>query len=223
MTGQFDRPGAAPLGDGMASPTAVARCARLLADGGVAAIPTDTLYGLAASIRAPEAVARVLRIKTRNPGAGIPVLVESAAQAGEIADMSPAAHRLARAFWPGAITLVLPARPAVDRRLLGPAGTVGVRVPASGVVRELIRRVGAPLTGTSANLHGKPPPMTAPAATDAVGTLVDLVLDGGPGAGAPSTVIDLAQYPPLILRAGAVDAPTIQAVVPAARPPGDAG
>lgn len=223
MTGQFDLPDAAPLGDGMASATAVARCARVLADGGVAAIPTDTLYGLAASIRAPEAVARVLRIKTRNPGTGIPVLVESAAQAGEIADMSPAAHRLARAFWPGATTLVLPANPSVDRRLLGPERTIGVRVPASGVVRELIRLVGAPLTGTSANLHGKPPPMTAPAATDAVGTLVDLVVDGGPGAGAPSTVIDLAQDPPLILRAGAVDAPTIQAVVPAVRPPGDAG
>ena len=65
--------------------------------------------------------------------------------------------------------------------------------------------------------------MTAQSAADAVGTLVDLVLDGGPGAGAPSTVIDLAQDPPLILRAGAVDAPTIQAVVPAVRPPGDLG
>lgn len=207
----------------MASTTAVARCARLLADGGVAAIPTDTLYGLAASIRAPEAVARVLGIKTRDPGAGIPVLVESAAQAGEIADMSPEAHRLARAFWPGAVTLVLPARPGVDRRLLGPDRTVGVRVPASVVVRDLIRLVGAPLTGTSANLHNQPPPMTAQAAADAVGTLVDLVLDGGPGAGAPSTVIDLAGDPPLILRAGAVDAPTIQAVVPAVRAPGDSG
>lgn len=203
----------------MASTAAVTRCARLLADGGVAAIPTDTLYGLAASIRVPPAVARVLRIKTRGPGGGIPILVESADQAGEIADMSPDARRLAQAFWPGAVTLVLPARPGVDQRLLGPGETVGVRVPASGVVRELIRLVGSPLTGTSANLHNEPPPMTAPAAADAVGTLVDLVLDGGPGAGAPSTVIDLARDPPLILRAGAVDAPTIQAVVPAVRPP----
>ena len=203
----------------MASTTAVTRCARLLADGGVAAIPTDTLYGLAASIHAPQAMARVLRIKTRSPGGGIPVLVESAAQAGEIAHMSPDARRLAQAFWPGAVTLVLPARPGVDRRLLGPNETVGVRVPASGVVRELIRLVGSPLTGTSANRHNEPPPMTAQAAADAVGTQVDLVLDGGPGAGAPSTVIDLAQDPPLILRAGAVDAPAIQAVVPAVRPP----
>ena len=223
MTGPFNPPGAAPRGDEAASTAAVTRCATLLANGGVAAIPTDTLYGLAASIGAPQAVARVLGIKTRDPGAGIPVLVESAAQAGEIADMSPNARRLARAFWPGAVTLVLPARPGVDRRLLGPEGTVGVRVPASGVVRELIRRVGAPLTGTSANLHNQPPPMTAQAAADAVGTLVDMVLDGGSGAGAPSTVIDLAQDPPLILRAGAVDAPTIQALVPAVRPPGDLG
>ena len=219
MAGQFTPHGAPSLGDRTASTVALARCAKLLAAGGVAAIPTDTLYGLAASIRAPQAVARVLRIKTRDPGAGIPVLVESSAQAGEIADLSPAARRLAHAFWPGALTLVLPARPGVDRRLLGPNETVGVRVPASGVVRELIRLVGSPLTGTSANLHNEAPPMTAQAAADAVGTLVDLVLDGGPGAGAPSTVIDLARNPPLILRAGAVDEPTIQAVAPAVRPP----
>lgn len=219
MAGHFNADDAGSPSDGVASTTAVTRCARLLADGGVAAIPTDTLYGLAASIRAPQAVARVLRIKTRGPGGGIPVLVESAAQAGEIAHLSPDARRLAQAFWPGAVTLVLPARPGVDRRLLGPHETVGVRVPASGVVRELIRLVGSPLTGTSANRHNEPPPMTAQAAADAVGTLVDLVLDGGPGAGAPSTVIDLAQDPPQILRAGAVDAPTIQAVVPAVRPP----
>ena len=223
MTGHSIPPDAESPGDEMSSTSAVARCARLLADGGVAAIPTDTLYGLAASIRAPEAVARVLGIKARDPGAGIPVLVESVAQAGEIADLSPEARRLARAFWPGAVTLVLPARSGVDRRLLGPDGTVGVRVPASGIVRDLIRLVGAPLTGTSANLHNQPPPMTAQAAAHAVGTLVDLVLDGGPGAGAPSTVIDLAHDPPLILRAGAVDAPTIQAVVPAVRPSVDAG
>ena len=205
--------------DGMASAAEVTRCARLLAAGGVAAIPTDTLYGLAASIRAPDAVARVLRIKRRSPGGGVPVLVESAAQAAEIADLSPGARRLAQAFWPGAVTLVLPARPDVDRRLLGPNGTVGVRVPAAAVVRDLVRLVGAPLTGTSANEHDQPPPMTAQAAGDAVGRLVDLVLDGGAGGGAPSTVIDLARDPPRILRSGAVDAPTIQAVVHDVRAP----
>lgn len=199
--------------------SSVDRCARLLAGGGVAAIPTDTLYGLAASIRAPDAVARVLQIKHRTPGGGVPILVASAAQAAEIAEMSPDARRLAEAFWPGAVTLVLPARAEVDQRLLGPNETVGVRVPAAAIVRNLIRLVGAPLTGTSANEHKQPPPMTARAAAEAVGRLVDLVLDGGPGGGAPSTVVDLARDPPLILRAGAVDAPAIQAVVPAVRPP----
>ena len=197
----------------------VAQCARLLAEGGIAAIPTDTLYGLAASIRRPDAVARVLRIKGRYPGSGVPILVADMTQAREIAGISPDAERLAEAFWPGAVTLVLPARLGVDERLLGPHRTVGVRVPAGGMVRDLIRRVGAPLTGTSANLHNEPPPMTAHAADDAVGRLVDLVLDGGSGAGAPSTVINLAQDPPLILRAGAVDAPAIQAIVPAVRSP----
>lgn len=207
----------------MASAADTARCAGLLADGGVAAIPTDTLYGLAANIHDPHAVARVLQIKHRAGGTGVPILVASAAQAAEIAVLSPAARRLARAFWPGAVTLVLPARSGVDRRLLGPKGTVGVRVPAAGVVRDLIRRVGAPLTGTSANLHNEPPPRTAQAAANAVRGLVDLVLDGGPGAGAASTVVDLTQNPPLILRAGAVDAPAIQTVVPSVRPPADSG
>ena len=203
----------------MAIAADLARCAKLLADGGVAAIPTDTLYGLAASIRAPKAVGRVLAIKTRGPGGGVPVLVASAAQAAQIAEMSPVARRLAQAFWPGAVTLVLPARPGVDRRLLGPAGTIGVRLPASDVVRDLVRLVGAPLTGTSANEHDEPPPLTAQGAKAAVGHLVDLVLDGGAGGGAPSTVIDLATDPPRILRAGAVDPPTIQAIVPAVRAP----
>lgn len=200
----------------------VAQCARLLAEGGIAAIPTDTLYGLAASVRRPDAVARVLQIKGRDPGRGVPILVAEMTQAREIADISPDAQRLAEAFWPGAVTLVLPARDGVDERLLGPKRTVGVRVPAAGIVRELIRLVGAPLTGTSANLPGEPPPMTAHAADDAIGSLVDLVLDGGSGAGEPSTVINLAQDPPLILRAGAVNAPAIQAVVPAVRPSVDA-
>ena len=203
----------------MAIAADLARCAKLLADGGVAAIPTDTLYGLAASIRAPKAVGRVLAIKTRSPGGGVPVLVASAAQAAHFAEMSHEARRLAQAFWPGAVTLVLPARPGVDRRLLGPDGTIGVRVPASDVVRDLVRLVGAPLTGTSANEHDEPPPLTAQEANDAVGHLVDLVLDGGAGGGAPSTVIDLATDPPHILRAGAVDPPTIQAIVPAVRAP----
>ena len=201
----------------MAIAADVARCAKLLTDGGVAAIPTDTLYGLAASIRAPKAVGRVLAIKERRPGGGVPVLVASPAQAAEIAELSPDARRLAAAFWPGALTLVLPARPGVDRRLLGPNGTIGVRVPASDVVRDLVRRVGAPLTGTSANEHDEPPPLTAQEANDAVGHLVDLVLDGGAGGGAPSTVIDLAADPPRILRAGAVNASTIQTVVPIVR------
>ena len=211
------------MADGVAPAAEVARCASLLKMGGIAAIPTDTLYGLAASIRQPDAVARVLQIKRRNPGGGVPILVASAAQAGEVAEMSAEAHRLAQAFWPGAVTLVLPARIDVERRLLGPNGTVGVRVPASGVVQDLIRLVGAPLTGTSANLHNEPPPMTAQAAADAVGRLVDMVLDGGEGGGAPSTVINLAADPPRILRAGAVDATAIRAIVPAVRQPDDAG
>ena len=203
----------------MASAADVARCAGRLADGGVAAIPTDTLYGLAARIDNPDAVARVLRVKHRAAGSGVPILVASAAQAGEIADLTPQARRLAQAFWPGAVTLVLPALPGVDPRLLGPNGTVGLRVPASAIVRDLVRLTGAPLTGTSANEHNQPPPTTAQAALDAVGHLVDLVLDGGPGGGAPSTVIDLARDPPRILRVGAVGMSAIQAVVPAMHPP----
>ncbi len=189
----------------------------------MAAAPTDTLYGLAASIDHPAALARVLRIKRRGAGQGVPLLLASAAQLEQVARPTALSQRLTEAFWPGALTLVLPAAPGVDARLLGPGGTVGVRVPAAAVMRELIAQVGAPLTGPSANRRGAPPPASAQDALAAVGDAVDYVLDGGPAGGDPSTVLDLTSDPPRILRSGAVSAASLRTYAADVRAPDPAG
>ena len=157
------------------------RCARVIAAGGVAVVPTDTLYGLAAGITAPAAVARVAAIKGRAPGTGMPVLLASSEQVAVVGAAVPYLEELGAAFWPGGVTLVIPARSEIDRRIADARGTVAVRVPGMATTREVCRRAGAPITGTSANRHGRPPPTTAAEARAALGDAVDALLDGGPG------------------------------------------
>ena len=141
--------------------TDVARCAELIAAGGVVVIPTDTLYGLAASIAIPEAVARVLAIKGRAGDQGMPLLLASAEQASQVSEIAPCFAELGAAFWPGGLTLVVPALPSVSRSVVDARGTVALRVPGMSAARELARMAGTPLTGTSANRTGEPPPATA--------------------------------------------------------------
>ena len=162
---------------------AIDRCARVIAGGGVAVVPTDTLYGLAASIANPEAVARVAAIKGRALGTGMPVLLASSEQVAAVGASAPYLEELGAAFWPGGLTLVIPARPEIDPRITDARRTVAVRVPGMAVTREVCRRAGAPVTGTSANRHGDPPPTTAAEAHQALGDSVDVLLDGGPVGG----------------------------------------
>ena len=134
------------------------RCARVIAAGGVAVVPTDTLYGLAAGITAPAAVARVAAIKGRAPGTGMPVLLASSEQVAVVGAAVPYLEELGAAFWPGGVTLVIPARPEIDPHIADARRTVAVRVPGMATTREVCRRAGAPITGTSANRHGRPAP-----------------------------------------------------------------
>ena len=199
-----------------AQPTdaAIDRCARVIAGGGVAVIPTDTLYGLAASITNPEAVARVAAIKGRALGTGMPVLLASAEQVAVVGAAAPYLEELGAAFWPGGVTLVIPAHAHVDRRITDARGTVAVRVPGMAATREVCRRAGAPITGTSANRHGDPPPTTAAVARKALGETVDTLLDGGPVGGTASTIVDLTGDRPRILRAGAVTWDDLRRIAP---------
>ena len=138
------------------------RCARVIAVGGVAVVPTDTLYGLAAGITAPAAVARVAAIKGRAPGTGMPVLLASSEQLALVGSAAPYLEELGAAFWPGGVTLVIPARPEIDRRIADARGTVAVRVPGMATTREVCRRAGAPdlpaPAPTAAGTRPPPPP-----------------------------------------------------------------
>lgn len=195
---------------------ALDRAARRLAGGGLVAIPTDTVYGLAADAGRPEAVERIFEAKGRPGTLALPVLVAGADQARALVMVDARADALIRRFWPGALTLVLPARAGSPRVTLGGdrvTATIGVRCPDHPVPLALCRRVG-PLATTSANSHGEPTPATAEEVAAALGHRVDLVLDGGPSRGsAASTVVAVDETGIRLLRAGAVEWPAVQHAV----------
>lgn len=175
--------------------------AEILAAGGVVAVPTDTVYGLACDPRSEAAVDRVYAIKRRPQGMELSILgaeVEDLAAHGALDER---ARRLGAAFWPGPLSLVVPvARPgafAVPRC----GASVSVRIPDSDVLRALLRLTG-PLATTSANRHGAAPASSPGEVGAALGADVDAVLDGPPAGGRPSTIIDLSEAPPRVLRAG---------------------
>lgn len=177
-----------------------------LRSGGIVAIPTDTVYGLAASIALPDAIERLFAAKRRPPERAVAVLLADAAQAAELGVVGPAAAALAARHWPGGLTLVLPVRPGarLPRVLAGGAPTIGVRVPDHPCPRALVAALG-PLPTTSANVSGEPELPDAPAIAGRLGASLALVIDGGPARGGPaSTVVDCTVDPPVVRRAGAL-------------------
>jgi tRNA threonylcarbamoyl adenosine modification protein (Sua5/YciO/YrdC/YwlC family) len=175
-----------------------------LAAGEVIAVPTDTVYGLAVDPRQPGAAARLFAVKTRPEQFALPVLIADPTELGEIAQLSPAAYRLAALYWPGPLTLVLARRPGLTYKLGGDPSSIGVRCPANDLVRELLRRAG-PLAVTSANLHGKAPLHTADQVREHFEAHITVVLDGGRCDGKPSTVVSLTGPAPQCLREGLID------------------
>ena len=198
-----------------ALPDDIAAAVRLLRSGGVVAVPTDTLYGLAASAFHVGAVERVYRIKGRSAAMALPLLLadpdDVALCAAEVPEMAVA---LASHFWPGPLTLVLRRSAAIPDAVTGGADTVALRVPDHPVPRALARALGAPITGTSANRTGGPAPTTAGAVCAELGGEVDQIIDAGecPG-GVASTVLDLTGPTPVLVRAGAVTVSEIERVI----------
>ena len=183
----------------------IERAAAALRAGAVVAVPTDTVYGLAADPGRREATAAVFVLKGRPAGLALPVLVADVAQADAVAGpdgLGPRGVMLAAAFWPGALTVVVPRRPGLGWELGGDEETVGLRCPASAMTRRLCAMVG-PLATTSANRHGRPPATTAAEVADTFGPEL-LVVDGGRCDGAPSTVVDVTGAEPRLLRQGGV-------------------
>jgi L-threonylcarbamoyladenylate synthase len=184
-----------------------ARCRDVVRARGVIAYPTDTFYGLGADPRDPEAVKKIFDIKGRKAGQPILLLLHDRSEvAAWVSAITPSAERLMNRFWPGPLTLVFPAAAHVLPELTGGSGTIGLRVPGNELTRDLLRRLGTALTGTSANRSGGREPRTADEVMREVGDRVDLVLDGGATAGdRPSTVVDVTVEPPRVIRQGIID------------------
>ena len=182
---------------------------------GVVAYPTDTLYGLGAAFNDLEAVERVFDIKGRPRNAALPLLAASPSDVEQVAvGLTPQGEKLIDAFWPGPLTLVVMAGPDTPDVVTGGRGTVAVRMPDHQVPQELVRRIGCPITGTSANPTGGPDPVTAEDVRKTLGDRVDHIIDGGPAPMAqPSTIIDLTGERPRLIRAGALAVEAIEEVI----------
>jgi L-threonylcarbamoyladenylate synthase len=192
----------------------IAEAAATLRRGGVIAYPTETFYGLGALAADGAAVARLVRAKERPDGQPLPLLGADLAQLEAVARFEPLARRLADSFWPGPLTLVLPARPGLAPAITGGGGTVGVRVTSGAVAAALADAAGGALVATSANRSGQPPPTTASGLDPALRARLDLVLDGGPTpGGAPSTVVAVEGGRIAVLRAGAVAIEALRSVL----------
>jgi len=185
---------------------AIERAAAVIRAGGVVAIPTDTLYGLAADPFRADAVARVFAAKSRPDQRALPLIAGSADQiAQRLGALPPAGHRLATRFWPGPLTLLVPATPALAAGVSGGSGRVGVRVPAHDAARALCEACGTPLTATSANLSGEAASADPTAVAAALAGRIDAILDAGPTpGGSPSTIVDVTVPEPTLVRAGAI-------------------
>lgn len=184
--------------------TDLARVVATLASGAVVGIPTDTVYGLAALASSAEGLDRIFELKGRPLDLALPVLVADLDQAeGFIGRSDPKLSRLARRFWPGALTIVVPCDVPASARLGGDGTSVGLRCPDDDVVRDLCHILG-PLAVTSANHHREAPIVAASQFNRVFGDRVDVVLDGGTRNGLPSSIVSLVDRKPRCLREGPV-------------------
>lgn len=194
---------------------AVAQAARLLETGQIVGLPTETVYGLAANALMAKAVARIFEVKgrpTRNP---IIVHIGSLEMARQcVATWPELAAKMAAAFWPGPLTLVLPKTALIPDIVTAEGPTVGIRWPSHPVMQAVIQACGFPLAAPSANTSNRISPTTAQHVWEDLGDKIPLILDGGPcQIGIESTVLDLSQSSPRLLRPGMIHAETIAAVI----------
>jgi len=184
----------------------VVEAAAAVRSGGIVAYPTDTLYGLAADPASAAAIAQLYRIKGRPVERAIPLIAAGIDQVEACAGaLTGRARALAECFWPGPLTIVIPAWAGLDERVCADGATVAVRVPAHPVARLLAATCGWPITSTSANRSGGQAPMTAAEVRRTLGDELQGIVDGGPcPGGAPSTIVDVTGAGPRLVRPGAV-------------------
>jgi L-threonylcarbamoyladenylate synthase len=199
-----------------ASPDAIAKAADLLRAGELVAFPTETVYGLGADATSDDAVARIFDAKKRPTFNPLIVHVPGIADAADLVDFNPTADRLAKAFWPGALSLVLTRKAASPISLLASAGldTIAIRVPAQPTAQAILSAAGVPVAAPSANASGRISPTAADHVADSLGDAVALIVDDGPcTVGIESTVVDCSGEAPVILRPGGITTEQIEAVI----------
>jgi L-threonylcarbamoyladenylate synthase len=180
--------------------------AETLRRGGIVAYPTDTLYGLAVDPKSDAALRRLFEAKGRHASTAIALIASDLEQARQAGRFGRPEEKLAAAFWPGPLTIVVPIAPDMPRRLSGDRGTIGVRVPDHPVARALAAAFGGSITATSANPSGRAAPTTADDVASHMGAVVDVILDAGPVTGGPpSTIVEIIDGTPTLHRAGAVE------------------
>ena len=191
----------------------IARAVEVLRAGGLVAFPTETVYGLGADARNAAAARRIFDAKGRPPDNPLIAHVVDLDTAERlVAHPTALARLLARRWWPGPLTLVVPVREEVPREVTGGLDTVGIRSPAHPVARVMLQRSGLAIAAPSANRSGRPSPTTARHVADDLGETVDMILDGGPcSIGVESTVVDARGTVPVVLRDGALSRETLMA------------
>lgn len=197
------------------SPESIQQAARILRTGGVAVFPTETVYGVGADIRDAAAVGRVFALKNREPSQPLMAHCASPVQMLEyVAEVPEMVQPLINRFWPGPLALIFRATGKVPPVVTGGGQTIGIRMVGHPVARDLLEELGAPIAGTSANLHGEPATSRFDAINLKLLERVDVALDAGLcGRDQPSTVLDVTCDPPRLVRLGAVSVQDIESVI----------
>jgi len=200
------------------NPAGVELAAELIRSGRIVAYPTETFYGLGTDALSSPAVENLFALKGREPGKPIPVLIADREMLERIVlRIEPRDELLIRNFWPGPLTLIFRARKTVPANLTSGTGKIGVRISSHPISLRLCRRVGRPITATSANPAGKPATRSAAQVKRYFSARVDLILEAGRLAGKKgSTVLDLTFHPAILVREGEIPREKLEAFLPLA-------
>ena len=187
----------------------------ILRDGGIIAYPTDTVYGLGADIYNDTALRKIFTVKGRPLYLPLPVMIADTQQLDElVSGQTTVSKLLADKFWPGALTIIFHAAPGLHSLALAGSSKIAVRLPDHDIARMIIRELGRPIAGTSANSHTGKVTLTAEEVRSQLGNSVDYIVDAGPcPGGRESTIVDITIDPPQIVRQGAVPESEIMAVL----------
>jgi len=192
------------------------RAAEVINQGGVIAFPTETVYALGADAMNEQAVKRVFRLKKRMSGKPVAIFLQKPEELKRfVKKMTPPASELIKKFWPGPLTLIFKSKSVQLNYLVGKEGKLGVRVSSSKFVQAFLKETKTPLTATSANLSGKPEPISADQILAHFKGKIDLVIDGGRSESAiPSSVVDVSGKMPILLREGRIPYEELKEVIP---------